>query len=100
MNPSILMFIAAFAGQASAADNELSFELGAFGTADERFDMFDESATIGTLGVRGAFAVHDRVNIVAGYHTGAWGQDVVTEGGDDSYYYYDECYSYDYYSYR
>lgn len=86
MRTPILLLAASLAGSAQAADHEISLELGAFGTVDDRFDMFDEGNTIGTMGLRGAFAVHDRVNIVVGYHTGAWGQDVVT--GDDEEYYY------------
>lgn len=78
---------------ARAADHELSLELGALGTADDRFDLFDDAALVGTLGLRGGYALHDRVSLLLGYHIGAWGQGVEDGSGFDETttgYYYDE----------
>lgn len=95
--PMSLFTLALLAAPATAADHELSLELGGFGTMDERFDMFRQSPMVGTLGLRGAVALHDNVAIVLGVHHGAWGSSVEVDGegseyDDEDYYYY---YSYE-----
>lgn len=81
MIPTLLMNVALLStallcGPAAAADNELSLELGSFGTSDSRFDMIRDSATIGTVGGRLGVAVLDNLSVVAGYHRGTWGSQV------------------------
>lgn len=78
-----ILATAILAGPAQAADHELSLELGSFGTADERFDLFRDSSTIGTMGGRVGVAVHDNVSVLVGYHRGAWGSKVEVDDGDD-----------------
>ncbi|NOY26664.1 MAG: outer membrane beta-barrel protein [Oligoflexia bacterium] len=71
-----LLSTALLAGPAAAADNELSLELGSFGTSDSRFDMIQDSAAIGTVGGRIGLALLDNLSVVAGYHRGTWGSQV------------------------
>lgn len=84
-----LSLLALLAAPADAADNELSFELGSIGTMDDRFDLFHDRELFGTMGVRGAVAVHDRVNIVASWQHAGTGNQVEVEGesSDDEYSY-------------
>lgn len=71
-----ILLAGALCGPARAADHELSLELGALGTADERFDLFREGALIRTWGARGGVALHENVSVLLGYHRGAWGSEV------------------------
>ena len=80
---------------ASAADHELSLELGSTGyAAAEHWALFNDNGydTLPTFGLRAGFAVHDRVAVIAGWHHGRTGTRLELSGED----YYDESYYYDY----
>ena len=51
-----------------AADHELSVEFGTFGNNDETYRLFSQSDAMTSWGVRGGYAVHDRVSLIASYH--------------------------------
>lgn len=77
---------------AAAADHEFSVEYGISSATDDRFDLVHDRDRISTFGLRGAVAVHDRVNILVGWQTGSWGAEIDNYGYD--YDYYDEDYDY------
>ena len=68
---------------AHAASHELSLELGSFGTRDDRFDLFHERSLLGTYGLRGGIALHDRVSLLVGAHYASTGNEVWVEGGSN-----------------
>lgn len=89
------LLLSAGSGEAQAAENELSLEVGSFGTSDDRFDLFHERNLLGTWGARLGVAVHPRVGIVAGYHYATAGNTVESEGSYS--YYEDDDYDEEYY---
>ena len=51
-----------------AADHELSVELGTFSNNDDTYRLFGGGDTMTSWGLRGGYAIHDRVSIIASYH--------------------------------
>ena len=65
------------AGTASAATHEVSFELGSFGSNDDNFELFsDYESQVKSLGLRGGYAVTERLAVVASWHHDAVGGEV------------------------
>ena len=64
----ILLGCALFVGTAQAADHAVSVEIGTLQNSDASYDLFGYSNAMTSYGLRGAYAVHDRISITAGYH--------------------------------
>ncbi len=86
---SLLTLMAALSSPGRAADNEISVELGSFGTSDDRFDLVHDRGQLGTWGVRGGIGLSEHLGVVAGWHHTATGNQVEVEST------FDETVSYD-----
>lgn len=82
MNRAItLLGLSLCASPALAADHEVSLELGSLHANDASWDLFSETETFGTYGVRVGYAFHDRMAAIAGYHRGSTGMTVESTSG-------------------
>jgi hypothetical protein len=86
---------------AGAVDHEINVEAGWLAAPDPSWSLFSERASLGTLGVRGAFALNERVSVIAGWQHGQDGITVYSGGSTDGgyegyygYYYYDDVGTY------
>jgi hypothetical protein len=85
-----MLTLLSLAFTAQAASNELSVELAWFSSSDPSFQYFSGGTAMPAFGLRGGFAVHPNITIIAGYRGGATGGSV-SGGGEDTYdseYYY------------
>lgn len=87
----MLSLLCALALPAAAATNELSFEVGWLGTRDPSYDLFADGRTLASVGLRGGYAVHPNVAIIAGWQHASTGATVEVPGvenyADDEEYY-------------
>jgi hypothetical protein len=81
---------------AGAVDNEINVEAGWIGAPDPSWALFSERASLGTLGVRGGYALNDRIAVIAGWQHGSDGITVSSGGYEEAYYYGYEDYGYYY----
>ncbi|MFK7929827.1 MAG: outer membrane beta-barrel protein [Myxococcota bacterium] len=73
---ALVMMLVGLGQPAMAAKNELSLEGGTNRIADPDFRTFARGAAMPTWGIRGGYAVHDRVALFGSLHTGQRGQQV------------------------
>ena len=71
-----LLGLALCATPALAADHEVSLEMGSLHANDTSWDMFSDTPSFNTYGLRVGYAFHDRIAAIAGYHHGANGMTV------------------------
>ena len=86
-----MTLILAFLTPAFAVDHEIDVEAGWLNAPDSGWSRFSERPSLMTIGVRGGFALTDRLALVAGWQHGGDGVSVTTDG-----YEYDYDYDYDY----
>lgn len=73
---SLIALMAALSAPGRAADNEISLELGSFGTHDDAFELFHDNGQLGTVGFRGGLGLSRHLGVVAGWHHAATGNTV------------------------
>ncbi len=76
----MLSLLCALALPAAAATHEISVEAGWLGTRDPAFDLFANGRSLGSIGLRGGFAVHPNVAIIAGWQHSTHGASVDVPG--------------------
>ena len=64
---------------ADAVDNELTFERSWQGAHDDDWALLSDYPRFGTWGLRGGMGLGDRLGVVASYHRGARGSEIVFE---------------------
>lgn len=67
---------------ALAADHEVSVELGTLANRDPDFDLYSQSNVMPSRGLRAAFAFHERVAVVAGWHRVRRGAELYDENSE------------------
>lgn len=82
--------IAALMSMAFAAENEVDFEVGWMVNGSTSWNRVSTGNTLPTLGVRVGARLHRNLAAIAGWHHGETGVYVRPDGGDETYYYYDD----------
>ena len=72
----LALLTAALLSAPSAQAHELAFEIGSFSAPDDAYDLFSYNPGASTVGVRGGYALSERISVVGGWHTGRTGMDV------------------------
>ncbi|MDP2304854.1 MAG: hypothetical protein Q8P18_02375 [Pseudomonadota bacterium] len=91
MLSTMISLLVTLASPAAASSNELSFEVGWIGANDPAWDLFSSGDSLASVGLRGGFAVHPNVAIIAGWQHATNGATVYFNGaGEEDDDYYDE----------
>lgn len=80
---SALLSAPASAGSPDGQDHELSLEVGSLGTPDRNWEYLSPTDGVGTLGIRGGYALSPAVTLVGSYHWRRYVTDFEVESDDD-----------------